>query len=414
MFAAFLLILMILNFGKGYLVYGKINFEKFQNDSEFLVLTKLCKDEYNINPSAYGLARIREDGNVAKFVGNVPQMEKSLSNYDESKGNIIITDYTSQFGLQGHFFSFLYNKLHISVAGLKLITCTLLTIVLLLISYLISKKYNSLLGVIFYITFLTSPWISAFARNLYWVEFTWFLPVLLALILSMNYSKKKIIVPAIFLAIFVKCLCGYEYISSIMMMTVSFFIFDIFDSRKKDNRKEILKTTIVVSIVCLLGFIVAILCHSVVRGNGNIVEGLNQIYRNDVLRRTFAGSYNNNFNEKINSSLKSNVLEVVNHYFIWSTDIILGVQGEYFNLLFVATIAILIYNAIKKEKNYGRDIIMFIYFLLTTLSWFVLAKAHSYMHMHINYVLWYFGFVQICLYVILKFMKKKLCGEKNC
>jgi len=29
-----------------------------------------------------------------------------------------------------------------------------------------------------------------------------------------------------------------------------------------------------------------------------------------------------------------------------------------------------------------------------------LAKSHSYVHIHLNYVLWYFGFVQICLYVI--------------
>ena len=45
-------------------------------------------------------------------------------------------------------------------------------------------------------------------------------------------------------------------------------------------------------------------------------------------------------------------------------------------------------------------IMMYIVSFFTTLSWFVLAKSHSYVHIHLNYVLWYFGFVQICLYVI--------------
>ena len=268
------------------------------------------------------------------------------------------------------------------------------------------------MGVIFYITFLISPWIMAFARNLYWVEFTWFLPALLGLMLSMNYSK-KIIVPGIFLAILIKCLCGYEYITSIMMMTVSFFIFDFFDPKKKDKRKEIVKTTIIVSITCLLGFIVAISIHGAVRGNGNIIRGIDSIYKEDALKRTSVdSSYVDNFPEKCRESLESSVLETVDKYFNWKTDIVLGIQGEYFKLLFVAALAIIIYNTIKKEKNYVRDIVMFIYFLLTTLSWYILAKGHSYIHTHMNFVLWYFGFIQICIYTIVKFIDRKFCGEK--
>ena len=51
---------------------------------------------------------------------------------------------------------------------------------------------------------------------------------------------------------------------------------------------------------------------------------------------------------------------------------------------------------------------MFIVFLCTTLSWFVLGKAHSYIHTHMNYVLWYFGFVQISIYIIIKFICEKI------
>ena len=48
---------------------------------------------------------------------------------------------------------------------------------------------------------------------------------------------------------------------------------------------------------------------------------------------------------------------------------------------------------------------------LATISWFVLAKAHSYIHTHMNYVLWYFGFVQVCLYILILLMQKNLCKK---
>ena len=51
--------------------------------------------------------------------------------------------------------------------------------------------------------------------------------------------------------------------------------------------------------------------------------------------------------------------------------------------------------------------VMFLVFLATTLSWIILGKSHSYIHTHINFVLWYFGFVQICLYEIIQF----ICGK---
>lgn len=43
---------------------------------------------------------------------------------------------------------------------------------------------------------------------------------------------------------------------------------------------------------------------------------------------------------------------------------------------------------------------LYIVTFLTSVSWFVLAKSHSYVHTHINFVLWYMGYVQVCLYVI--------------
>ena len=104
---------------------------------------------------------------------------------------------------------------------------------------------------------------------------------------------------------------------------------------------------------------------------------------------------------------------MVEKYFKFKTDIIMGLPGNLFQHLYTITIIVLILNIVIKEKNCARDVIMFIVFQMATLSWIILAKSHSYVHTHLNYVLWYFGFIQICIYVIIKFILLRLCNLEN-
>lgn len=404
-FLIILTIILIANFSTNFL--GKKNadiegktFETFQNDSEYLVFSEILQDKYKKETNKYGLAEVLDKENI-----RVDNIWNEIKNYNEEK---VIKDYISQFGLQGHIFSFLYNKLHVPFWGLKLICCTALAIVIVAICYYLSKKYNKLMGAIFYIIFLLSPWVVAFARNLYWVEFTWFLPILFGLIISINYSNKKILIPCIFVSILIKCLCGYEYITTIMLATISFFIVDFFMEKEKKKKIDILKTIIIVGICCLLAFGVALCIHAVLRGEGNLLEGIKNIYKEDVLRRTIIVSDKVQFPEVYKKSLDAGIKETVAKYFEWHTDIIIGIKGEYFNLILISSIVIMIYNALKKEKNCYNDITMFIVFFITTLSWYVLGKSHSYIHTTMNYVLWYFGFIQINLYIITKFVCQKI------
>ncbi len=401
--ALILVVLLMLNFGSNFIKDNTIDFKNFQSDSEYLVFSKIFEDKYGFD-NKYGLSIIYtkdNNDNVTRF----NSMSEKITNYDETKDSIILKEYTSQVGLQGYIFSFLYNKLHMPFWFLKLICCALLSIIIVAICYLISKKYNYLMGAIFYITFLLSPWIVSFARNLYWVEFTWFLPGLLGLLISMNYSKRKILLPCIFLSILVKCLCGYEYITTIMLFTISFFIIDFFVTKDTSKRKEIFKTTIMVGLCCLLAFLVALLIHSIMRGNGNILNGFKAIYKYDIQRRTFISPNDTSiFGKHVQSTLDATIISVVSKYFTWKTDIILGVQGQFFVPICLITLAILICSVLIKEKHAYRDITMLIIFLINTLSWFILGKAHSFEHTHMNYVLWYFGFKQICFYIIVNFI----------
>lgn len=380
-------------------VIGGAQFQGFQGDSESLVFSKIDQINYDQNLN-YGLSATYVRNDDEKFAQIYKVLPKNIN-----KEDFIIKPYVSQVGFQGYIFSFLHCNLHIPVKLLKLGCCALLSIILMSISILIGKKYNKVLGGTFFMTFLLSPWIIAFARNLYWVEFTWFLPCLFALLISLNYSKKskRIYIPLIFISILIKCLCGYEYITSIMLLTISFFIIDLFMEKDKLKRKNIFKTIIIVGITCLLAFFSAICIHGYIRGNGNILTGIKDIYEQDVVRRTLNLSGSDKFDGSVyEASLHASVFTVVKKYCYFSTNIIFGFSGDYFRLLAFVASTIVIYNFINKKKNYKRDLVMFITFFITSISWFVLGKAHSYIHTHMNYVLWYFGFIQICLYVIIE------------
>ncbi len=188
-----------------------------------------------------------------------------------------------------------------------------------------------------------------------------------------------------------------------MLFTISFFIIDFFIAKDKKERIKILKTTFIVGIVCLIAFFAAIFAHSILKGEGNIIEGIKKIYTEDYLRRTGFTGNAHEFTGVSKVSIESTFLKTISRYFAWKTPIVTGIPGKYFKKMLFLVALILLYDLIRKKENAFRDIIMLIVFLSVTFSWFIFGKAHSYVHTHMNYVLWYFGFIQICLYLIVQF-----------
>lgn len=320
--------------------------------------------------------------------------------------------YESQFGLQGKIFKKIasfFDNYNSAVDFSRLLCSILLAITLIGLVTLIYRKYNLLLAGCFYIVFLLSPWIVNFANNLYWVEFTWFLPMLVGLFCSLNIESRKTRIASyilVFFAVMVKCLCGYEYISTIMISAVAFPIADLVRGvflKRKDYAICCLRAIIILGLMALLGFLVAIMLHAGYRGDGNLVNGMIDIFQTDVLRRTNGGSLDA-FGEEFWPSLTASRWEVLLTYFnfypLYQCEIITGIPGNLFPIISITPLAILFFDAKNKDVNYQIYALYFLFFL-AAISWFVLAKSHSYVHIHMNYVLWYFGFVQLCFYIVL-------------
>ena len=369
------------------------------------------------NGEKFQITNVEDNGNTIVLYLNTdkiltPEKYGSLDDvifYNQSgqplaKG--ILTAYTSQYGLQGKVFRHLarYMEKDQILANLNLLCSMAAAGIFVVIVLLIAAKYNKIMAAVFLVVFWLSPWIVNFAKNLYWVEFTWFIPMAIGLFCAWKVENRKCRLFSYivaFVAIAGKCLCGYEYISVIMMGLIAFMLVDFgtaLINKNKTKASLLFRTILIMGIVALAGFIAAICVHASLRGQGNILEGIKYILEQDVLRRTVGGDMNN-FDESLWMSFNASIWETFSRYFHFNTEIITGVTGTLFPLLCLIPVCILGYEYKMKKLNVEL-MIMYIVFFITSISWFCLAKGHSYIHTHINYVLWYFGFIQICIYII--------------
>ena len=195
----------------------------------------------------------KENGNLKiKFEDGKISLEKNgslkFATFLDSDGNALpkgsLNSYVSQYGLQGKIFRLAFRVLHngeLVVRLSQLMVSLFLAITIVLLSALIKKKYNMLMASCFFVVFWLSPWVVNFARNLYWVEFTWFIPMVIGLFCSIHIESKKVRIISYFLtfiAILIKCLCGYEYISTIMMGLITFLLADFLQSLISKNKEK--------------------------------------------------------------------------------------------------------------------------------------------------------------------------------
>lgn len=331
-----------------------------------------------------------------------------------------IVPYVSQVGLQGMIFRefpkefTMVEIISIYRWGLAFLYATVMT----LICYQIYKKYNVLFAIIFYMVTLLSPWLIGYSTNLYWVVFTWFLPMLAGLLCSNNINSRKMRMISyilVFVGVAIKCACGYEYISTIMLSSIVFLLSDltlaIIDKRDKAEIWHLFKVIFIMGIFALLGFVVVMIIHSYLRGDGEIFSGLKAIFYTDVLRRTIGGDAST-FQDIYSDSLNSNFIIVICRYLLFDTPVILGVPGFMFIPLIAVSFLGLVWG-IRKGLLKKEILVLYIWMGIASVSWFILGKAHSYVHTMLNFVLWYFGFVQILFYAIIQIGKAYVLERKR-
>jgi len=369
-------------------------FDGFQRDSESLVVGSIVAEKFGIDKHGFNLGIIKNDKDVDLGYGLLGK--QSL---DE---RLVFTSYKSQYGIQGVVFSkiakfFGFTK----VSQLQSINSIFFAIVVVSLFFLYKRIYDNRFAMIFLIVMISSPWIISFASNLYWSPFLWFLPALFSAIMYLTKGVlfRSILLFGIGFAVFIKSLAGYEYLSTITLFTGSVFVVAPYFKHSNREVPGNLKMFFLVFVVCVIGFICALLVHANMRGD-SIISGLKNILEEDVKRRTYGDP--SLFDPVYKASLESSSIDVLKAYIInWKTSLITWLPGSLFKYLVVIAIVGIYLKFSTKHISRHRDAFLFLFFFITPVSWFILAKGHSYIHTHMNYVLWYFGFIQALIYVCL-------------
>jgi hypothetical protein len=404
-------------------------FNNFQHDSESYIIGRLVKSDQDGILSNGGLIGLGS-------IENIPFSNHSqYLAYSDGLSFVSYKTYYSQIGAQGMLFSALDRLVGFSPQERLIIfygiTSLLSAVAITAIILWFYSEFGMTVALFVFASAFFSQWLVVFGRNLFWSLWAFFLPVIAIMYYLKTRRELTDIQPfkfgtVIFGAIFVKCLFnGYEYITTtLIMMTVPFVYYGILKSLSFRRFLTGLFTAVFSSFLAIfLSFI--ILCTQIASIKGGFLDGVDHILFS-FEKRTYANPQD--FPSLFAPSLESDVGHVVFAYlkgtffdfnnYLHSPDpfiskYILKIRYFHLILLFMIMSGIL-YSLQKKHasEKEGRSQLALIFAtwfsILAPLSWFVIFKAHSYAHTHLNYIVWqmpfvFFGFA-VCGLVVKSFL----------
>ncbi len=388
-------------------------FNTWQRDTESHIIARSLADIYGLETQGYGLGYLKYEDYYTY----------GIMSYDILRVGIMpesYRPYKSAVGIQGYIWSFAYrifndleqkrNHTHLkNLKPLYVICASLSAISILIIAFLLGKIFGNLFGVVFFASMFLSPWITNYGNNLYHNFWAWLLPSIFSfsifLLLCKNDKKpKKFTIFCLglgyILAMFFKSLMSYEYLTSIVLFSLSpFFIAPFMAKLKATNLslKSLAKQIATLFALSVLGFCFAFSIQATLRGNGDFAVGVQKIYKEDFLHRMIGGNAQD-FKPAYSDSLNANAIQVIAKYLDFHTPIIVGLHfNGAFLALILANVLLLIFAFKDAQRRYFGA--MLVVFALVAISWFVLGKSHSFIHTHINFVVWHLGFVAVLLYI---------------
>jgi hypothetical protein len=323
-----------------------------------------------------------------------------LSGATVDPADIVMTPYGSQFGAQGAMFAALNRWTGAGLQPLRTVVALLLALTASGLSILYGRLLPARFGGIFAVTLLLSPWMTALGRNLYWVPFSWFVPALCGAVYALAHRRthRAVTLGILFLSVTLKCLAGYEYLSSILLLAAVPQMYNAISGRRP-WRQELAALTTLCS-VTVAGFVVALLIHGATVGE-TAWSGAWHILLWVGRKRTYGDP--SLFPPGPAASLAANPIDVLMMYLLkWRTDILPFVPGTLFPWLCAIAVGWVGLSWARRKAEWRSDLALLVACALPALSWYLLAKAHSAEHPHLNFVLWYFGFVAALFF---------LCGK---
>lgn len=233
---------------------------------------------------------------------------------------------------------------------------------------------------------LLAPWVQRGMKDLYWCLWTWLLPLLAALLVCR--LRRRWCYAVVFAAVLVRCLCGFEFISALLILCELPLVYGFFACPEQRRDWFARMTGVGFSAV---GGVAAALGVWLWQGRlyfGSWAESADNIARTVSLRVTALET----------ASLPESTVtvgEVLHLYFVQDATPLL--QLGPFSLtvrgLLAVTGVLLAAALLLRWREVLPMAVVWGISLLGPVSWMVLSKTHSAVHTHLMPMLWHFAFV---------------------
>lgn len=362
--------------------------------------------------------------------------------------------YNSQFGLQGKLGVILQQILHLNsgaaIVVYQLLTALLSAMLFALLALWVRIRFGMSVAIVFSIFVSLSPMIVSFSRNLYWALPLMITPIVYILYFytpSLSRKTHSWFLAGLALLLYLRFLCGYEYITTFTIMVVSVTLYELILSGMK--YKSILKRIALVGLMPFVAFMLTFSTHvlSLNQQTGSTSKSI-EIIKNRAQDRTInsqvytqyaymsldyaANDFYKASNEYIkydkikdSGSVPVAILVAYTAHLLLPvvhTSILSGVFAAYaqsFSVFIIILVLLYRYRAKWVSKKQAQQV-RALYVAATVglagyFSWLIFAYSHSLVHAHINGILMYlptalFGFIILGLYI--EFLIKKYIRRK--
>ena len=401
-------------------------FSTFQRDDEGFVIGSLIRHR--------ATSRVPAPVGLGTYSMNKPSDVPILTAYFQASKEPPrgYTVYRSQIGAQGYLFVLWDTLFHPKDFSLfHALNALLLAAVLGALVVWARAEFGWAVAVSLLVAMLLSRWLIVFGRNLYWVSWTWWLPMVAVSIVFNRYRHGTprfytILFLSTGLLVFVKCSAGYEYVPTILIAAATPAVY----YGLKVGRKWRSIAGDVVGIGCAgaAGFLAAVLLHALLLGP-SLSGGFASIW-SDARRRTYGSS--GDFAPEFRESLEVSPLAVVNRYLSWASwanapfgmdpipaagqhipplvlyegrvtyalnNAFIGFTFGRFLQFFAASglVALCFWRTTIWDRSLRALLAAAAFSAAAPVSWFVLGKGHSWIHTHVDWVVWHVPFVNLAV-----------------
>jgi hypothetical protein len=297
--------------------------------------------------------------------------------------------YPSHFALQGFLFSAIdmINPLprHMRIGFYHLLASLFAAGAMVWIADILRRRFGWPAFFGFLIPLAIEPMFSALAPNTYWVVGLWFVPMALAMLLADedDPGRRARLIALAFVFLLAKFMCGYEFTPTVIVAAAAGCLLGVRDV--PDRLRHILRDGSWIVSAGVTAFVVAALAHAAKKGGfaiifekaANRITGDASSLQDELILGKFA-----TISSVLWTYLGGNYITLIHNFGILLT--VLGVYA-------VVTLLDRKFNWFL-GPDLGRLQILALAFLASfaaPLSWFVLGKAHTFVHPPIDLIMWY-------------------------